>query len=113
MTYDVAWSPNCIDGRCYQVDKFANITDFLVVMAYDEQSQIYGPCQAYANSPLDKTELGIKQYLTLGINPDKLVLGQPWYGYDYTCLKLTDDTVCAIEEVPYIGVNCSDAAGVW
>ncbi len=111
VTYDVAWSPNCTDGRCYEVEKFADIVDFLIVMSYDEQSQIYGPCVASANSPLPKTELGIKQYLDLGISPSKLVLGQPWYGYDYPCIDVRPGDVCYIKKVPFRGVPCSDAAG--
>ena len=112
MTYDVAWSPKCIDGRCYEADKIAQVTDFLVVMAYDEQSQIFGPCVASANSPLPKTEMGIKQYLDMNIDPKKLVLGLPWYGYDYPCTSLTSDDVCSIPKVPFRGVSCSDAAGI-
>ena len=111
VTFDVAWSPNCIDRRCYQYDEIAKYTDFVVIMAYDERSQIFGPCTASANSALPTTAMGIAQYQKLGIENDKLVLGLPWYGYDYPCLNLTDDNVCTIPKVPYLGVNCSDAAG--
>ena len=81
-------------------------------MSYDEQSQIYGQCIAMANSPLAKTELGIKQYLDLGIGANKLVLGQPWYGYDYPCTEFMPGDVCNIKSVPYHGAPCSDAAGM-
>lgn len=111
VTFDVAWSPNCIDGRCYQAKEIAAATDFIVIMAYDERSQIYGPCIASANSALPTTAQGIQEYLDLGIPPDKLVLGLPWYGYDYPCLTLSDDNVCMIPRVPFRGANCSDAAG--
>lgn len=50
------------------------------------------------------------EYLALGIKPEKLVLGLPWYGYDYPCIELKDN-VCFIRHVPFRGVNCSDAAG--
>ena len=111
VTFDVAWSPNCIDGRCYQYKDIASSTDFVVIMAYDERSQIFGPCIASANSALPTTAAGIAGYMSLGIPADKLVLGQPWYGYDYPCLTLTDDFICTIPKVPFRGVNCSDAAG--
>lgn len=52
----------------------------------------------------------IGEYLALGIKPEKLVLGLPWYGYDYPCLELNGN-VCSIKRVPFRGVNCSDAAG--
>ena len=48
--------------------------------------------------------------MALGIEPEKLVLGLPWYGYDYPCLELNEN-VCSIKHVPFRGVNCSDAAG--
>jgi di-N-acetylchitobiase len=111
VTFDVAWSPRCIDGRCYDYAAVAAAVDFLVVMAYDERSQIFGSCTASANSGFGQTISGVEGYLSFGVPKDSLVLGLPWYGYDYPCLSLTEDLVCTIPEVPYRGVNCSDAAG--
>lgn len=111
VTVDVAWSPNCIDSRCYDIRGLAAASDFLFVMAYDEQSQIYGNCIALANSDYNKTSHGLREYLKLGVKASELVLGVPWYGYDYPCLSLTKDDVCMIKHVPYRGVQCSDAAG--
>lgn len=111
VTFDVAWSPNCIDGRCYDAVALAANVDFLIVMSYDERSQIFGDCIASANSPLITTADGIKQYIALGIPPERLVLGLPWYGYSYPCLNLSSEDICTIPEVPFRGVNCSDAAG--
>lgn len=34
VTFDVAWSPKCIDKRCYDYAALANTTDFLFIMAY-------------------------------------------------------------------------------
>jgi hypothetical protein len=60
VTFDVAWSPDCTDGRCYDVVQLSKSVDFFAVMAYDEMSQIFGPeCTAYANSPFNKTKSGI------------------------------------------------------
>jgi di-N-acetylchitobiase len=81
-------------------------------MAYDEQSQIFGTeCTARANSGLFDTTGGIMAYLQLGIDPKKLVLGLPWYGYDYICTSTGPEQKCFIQRVPFRGVNCSDAAG--
>jgi len=110
LTFDVAWSPKCIDGRCYDFLGLSKIVEFLIVMDYDMRSQIFGPCIASANSPPALISDGMHAFLDLGIPSDQLVLGLPWYGYDYPCLSLTDD-VCKIAEVPFRGVNCSDAAG--
>lgn len=55
---DVAWSPACVDKRCYDYASLADIADFIFIMAYDERSQIRGPCVAWANSALNVTESG-------------------------------------------------------
>ncbi|XP_069119393.1 di-N-acetylchitobiase-like [Argopecten irradians] len=111
ITVDVAWSPACIDQRCYDFKTLSTVTDFLFVMSYDEQSQIRGPCVALANSGFYKTQSGVQKYFAAGIPPEKMVLGVPWYGYYYPCLSVTQDNVCSIKHVPFRGVNCSDAAG--
>ncbi|XP_030850869.1 di-N-acetylchitobiase [Strongylocentrotus purpuratus] len=111
VTFDVAWSPDCIDLRCYDHKAIADTVDFVFVMSYDEQSQIFGDCIAKANSPYDQTAQGVEAFLKLGIPAKKLVLGVPWYGYNYKCLTVSETDVCTIPEVPFRGVNCSDAAG--
>jgi di-N-acetylchitobiase len=112
VTYDVAWSPNCIDGRCYDYLAISKIVDFVFVMDYDMRSQIWGPCVASANSPPQLGHAGMANFTSMGIPPSKLVLGLPWYGYDYPCIGMSNnDTVCSITPVPFRGVNCSDAAG--
>lgn len=59
VTFDIAWSPDGIDGRFYDAVGLANAVDFLFVMAYDEQSQIKdSECTARANSGLPKTSSG-------------------------------------------------------
>ncbi|CAL8253221.1 unnamed protein product [Merluccius merluccius] len=111
VSFDVAWSPNCIDKRCYDYVAIAELCDLLFVMSYDEQSQILGDCIAMANAPVSQTIKGYYQYLDLKIDPKKLVMGVPWYGYDYPCLNLSQEGVCSIEKVPFRGAPCSDAAG--
>ena len=109
VTFDLAWSPDCIDGRCYQAKEIADATDFVVIMAYSERSQIFGPCIASANSGFPTTAHGVQEYLDLGVPANKLVLGLPWNGCDYPCLSLSEENVCTIPRVSFRGVNCSDA----
>lgn len=111
VSFDVAWSPNCIDKRCYDYVSIANYSDLIFVMSYDEQSQIWGDCIAMANAPLEQTLNGYDQYLKLKIDHKKIIMGIPWYGYDYPCLSLSQEGVCSIEKVPFRGAPCSDAAG--
>lgn len=55
---DVAWSPVGVDSRFYDYLKLSYVSDFLFIMSYDEQSQIYGECVAGANSGFYKTLSG-------------------------------------------------------
>eukprot|EP00934_Nitzschia_sp_Nitz4_P004586 Nitzschia sp. Nitz4//scaffold52_size167869//69679//70881//NITZ4_002274-RA/size167869-processed-gene-0.162-mRNA-1//-1//CDS//3329554029//4576//frame0 len=109
----VPWSPHNIDGRAYPFQKLADASDALYVMDYDTRSQVYDTCIAGANAPLPGMISGITEWLNLGVAPEKLILGVPWYGYRYPCLPGTpeDAIFCPIESVPFRGVNCSDAAG--
>lgn len=52
------------------------------------------------------------KFISLGIPKSKLLMGLPWYGYNYTCVNQTEEAVCPIKLVPFRGVNCSDAAGI-
>lgn len=111
VTFDVAWSPDGIDGRFYDVVTLSKSCDFLFVMSYDEQSQIFDEvCTGLPNSGLKQTAQGVRKYLRAGIPAEKLVLGVPWYGYNYTCIDVQDGE-CVIERVPFRGAPCSDAAG--
>ncbi|XP_066547792.1 di-N-acetylchitobiase [Amia ocellicauda] len=111
VSFDVAWSPKCIDKRCYDYVAIAEACDLVFVMSYDEQSQIWGDCIAMANAPYKQTLGGYDDYLMMKIDPKKIVMGVPWYGYDYPCLELTHEGVCKIANVPFRGAPCSDAAG--
>jgi len=81
------------------------------VMGYDEQSQMWQPgdCIARPNSPIVQTFDGVRKYLRLGVQPSKIILGVPWYGYIYPCESLRG-SICSIRSVPFRGCNCSDAA---
>ncbi|XP_064634257.1 di-N-acetylchitobiase-like [Lineus longissimus] len=108
ITFDIAYTP--WGGRHYDYKGLSQVTDFQFIMAYDEHSP--GPTwSAGANSDFTNTFNGIKNFVSIGIKLEQLVLGLPWYGYDYECITLTKDNVCTIPHVPFRGINCSDAAG--
>jgi di-N-acetylchitobiase len=107
VTFDAGWQPN-VDVRFYDYATMAKYTDFLVVMDYDEQSQIFGPCKAGATSDYNYLIKGVNAFLGLGISSDKLVSGLPWYGHDFTCTRPKNITICPLAPAPWRGVNCTD-----
>eukprot|EP01047_Picozoa_sp_COSAG01_P098347 COSAG01_NODE_28547_length_658_cov_1.747764_1_plen_175_part_10 len=133
----IAWRVQCIATRA-DILGFAAVADLLYIMMYDTRSQIFDQCIAGPNAGLPIVQLGVQQCeqrhlslsraraarvfsggvgccadLDLGVPAEQLILGVPWYGYDYPCLKGTAPSArfCPIKEVPFRGVNCSDAAG--
>ncbi|OQR96912.1 Di-N-acetylchitobiase [Thraustotheca clavata] len=113
ITFDVAWSPNGVDQRYYDYKGLAQASDYVFVMAYDMRSQLYDHCLAGANSPIAQVKRGLDDYIIgAQIPQEKLILGLPWYGYQYPCTHfdpLTD--LCSIAQEPFRGAPCSDAAG--
>lgn len=109
----VAWSPDDIDGRAYDYSGLSKASDLLYLMVYDTRSQVFDQCLASANAPTPVVDRAIQRYSDIGIPPDKMILGLPWYAYDYPCLPgmQPTDRFCPIKLVPFRGVNCSDAAG--
>lgn len=107
----VPWSPDDIDGRNYPWTMMQ--ADIFYVMDYDTRSQIFDACIAGANAPFPGMISGMQRWEDIGMPVHKMVLGVPWYGYTYTCLDGTrlEDRFCPIQQVPFRGVNCSDAAG--
>lgn len=116
---DVAWKTGGIDGRFYDYASLGAIFDYTVIMDYDTRSQVFTPgaCLAGPNAPRETVLAGVASYLRLGVPAGKLVLGVPWYGYDYPCVNGSAATdaatgaVCEIARVEFRGCNCSDAAG--
>jgi Di-N-acetylchitobiase len=84
-------------------------------MCYDTRSQIFDQCIASANAPISICQKGISDYIQIKVPPEKLILGVPWYGYKYECIdpdfNPESGKTCEISQVPFRGVNCSDAAG--
>ena len=112
----VAWESYLVDGRQYDYYNLSQNVDLMYIMDYDTQSQNWQhQCLAAANAPYQGTQRGIESYLNLGIDANKLILGTPWYGYNYTCdmdeMESIKSKYCPIPFDTFRGVNCSDAAG--
>ncbi|XP_068098553.1 di-N-acetylchitobiase-like [Hyperolius riggenbachi] len=111
VTFDAPWAPYCMGGRCYNYPAIAESSDFLLVMSYDIQFRVWAECIAGANAAFNQTITGYEQFLSLGINPKKLVMGVPWYGYDYVCLLLTEDNKCTLKKWAFEVAPWSAAVG--
>jgi hypothetical protein len=82
-------------------------------MAYDMHSQEYERCLAMPNSALFKAEYGLHEYLRRGVPRQKLVLGVPWFGFDYPCTAIETPTSAYCETKPAANppwANCSDVS---
>ncbi|ELK06296.1 di-N-acetylchitobiase [Pteropus alecto] len=108
VTFDFNWTPK-YTGRRYNYFEIANACDFVFVMSYDAHSLIWADCIAGSNAPYVDTLAAYDDYIKMGINPKKLVMGVPWYGYDYTCLTLSEADVCTTAKVPYKKGPCLGA----
>lgn len=109
----VAWSPDAIDGRAYDYLGLGHAADVIYVMDYDTRSAVFDQCVASANAPFPGMVQGLQRFMDVGLKPEQLVLGVPWYGYRYPCEKGTprDSKYCPIPFHPWREYNCTDAAG--
>uniref|UniRef100_A0A7S3VKA2 GH18 domain-containing protein n=2 Tax=Dunaliella tertiolecta TaxID=3047 RepID=A0A7S3VKA2_DUNTE len=135
VSVDVPWTPFDSDGRNYEWTELSRHADLLFVMGYDMQAQIWGRCIASANDPLALVRNGLKQWLYL-VPASVLVLGVPWYGYDYECVSYDGQAdltlgvgqqmqeacggspggagrgeVCELHPAEFRGAPCSDLVG--
>ncbi|XP_050410641.1 di-N-acetylchitobiase [Patella vulgata] len=99
ITIDVPYKQPCVYNRCFEYAALSKVTDFFVVMAYDEHSGR----TAGANSPLGNEEIGIKSYLSINIPKSKLVYAAPWYGYRFRCSKFLKNQCVIGEQKPFRG----------
>ena len=101
-------------GREYDYYGLAQASDYLYIMGYDTNGQIWdGQCIARAVSPIMNIQRGVQSYLNLQIDPSKLILGVPWYGKYNVCIYDELENGLQSKYCPLIpkdnkGVNCSN-----
>jgi spore germination protein YaaH len=69
----------------WDLKSLSEICDYLIVMGYNyywSTSSIAGPVAPLAGENYNITRT-VNTYLTAGVAPEKLLLGLPWYGYDW------------------------------
>ncbi|KAK5577770.1 hypothetical protein RB653_002718 [Dictyostelium firmibasis] len=81
------FSPN-IDLN-YNYLGISYFVDYLVVMDYNIGSRVTrdGNCLAGSNSPNPMIEQGIKNFTSMGIPGERMVLTYPWFGLDFICVN--------------------------
>ncbi|XP_059504250.1 di-N-acetylchitobiase-like isoform X2 [Stegostoma tigrinum] len=107
VSVSIPWTPVCPDGKCYDYASMAQSCDFLYVKAHDIRSDVRDECFAKANAPYDETLSGLSEYIRLGVDSKKLILGLLWYGYDYPCDHLSEPGRCKLKVFPFESVSCS------
>jgi di-N-acetylchitobiase len=95
LTFDTTAHPSASDPG-YDFVGLANATDFLFPMNYD---MCWGTTVGAPNCPIEGVERGLLDYFLLDIPPEKLVLGLPWYGYNFPCTtKDPIETICNLSQ---------------
>eukprot|EP00966_Prymnesium_polylepis_P261771 6046877-Prymnesium_polylepis.1 len=81
LSFDLGISPKA-QASGYDHRSLSISLNFTLPMAYDE---CWGSPTATANSPIGRLVQGIGDYASLGVPAEKLVMGLPWYGWDFPC----------------------------
>ncbi|XP_059841190.1 di-N-acetylchitobiase-like [Hypanus sabinus] len=106
ISFHIPWSPHCKNERCYDFLAISKACDILFVASYDVPNDLRDGCVARSNAPYHRVLSGMLDYIKLGIDSRKLVMGVAWYGYDYTCKHFLGVGECELETISQ-GVPCS------
>lgn len=87
LTFDLGVAPKFQTER-YDFAGLSVCLDYIVPMIYDMVGG-WPKLSPGPNSPLGAVRTCVQQYSELGIRPSQLILGFPWYGYDFPCVAGT------------------------
>ena len=105
---DVLWRTEPDHGRLYCDGKCPTVSDsdrFVVQLLQEWINQFVSANSAPPHQMSVVFLLGYDQFLSLNIDPKKLVMGVPWYGYDYPCNNITQ-VIMLILKVCTLKVGC-------
>ena len=83
LTFDLGAAPKSEIDR-YDFAGLGVCLDYIVPMIYDMVGG-WPELSPGPNSPLGAVRTCVDEYSELGIPPSRLILGFPWYGYDFPC----------------------------
>lgn len=88
----VPYKPPCYDGDCSLTQYMAEHCAAFITSPESFITCDTNPkCIAKATMPMTSLVFGVEEFIDHGITPDKLLIGIPWHGYDYTCVNYTTD----------------------
>jgi spore germination protein YaaH len=83
---EISMAIPAVDWRnAFDLEKLSQICDYLILMGYGYHwsgSQHAGPVAPLEGENYNVTR-SVNTYLNVGVTPEKLILGVPWYGYDW------------------------------
>lgn len=113
LTVSTACLSNPEIALYYDFAALADAADGIFLMCYDMNHR-RRPKPGYrsyaaANAPLPAVLEGVSSVLALGVEPSKIIMGVPWYGYEYSCVsKLAPVGDCATD-ANAVGIGYPDA----
>ncbi|KAK3103279.1 hypothetical protein FSP39_018122, partial [Pinctada imbricata] len=97
------WKPPCFGTDCTLATKMVKICEMFIINPESFISTCDNKCNARATVPLSSLVLGIDEYLsTEEMNSNKLMIGIPWHGYDYTCEKYLKQKAIEGADICYV-----------
>lgn len=101
--------------NAFDVATLSDVCDYLIMMGYDYHWS--GAPNAGSVAPLAGDNLNITRsvqtYLANGVAPERLLLGVPWYGYDWGTVDSTRGSATTSRGVPVLYEAAQEAAALY
>jgi len=110
VAVNVPWSPAAIDGHIHNMTPLGEESDIVIVTVEEVRRHIFDRCVASSHTPSSLVAVGMSQHVDLGMAPQKMILGLPWYGLDYPCVNNVTNGICEITPNPSSRAPCSDGS---
>ncbi|XP_055497239.1 di-N-acetylchitobiase-like [Leucoraja erinacea] len=97
ISFNVPWTPKCKSKRCFDFLAISHMSDLFFVESFNIPNDMREGCVATTSSSYHNVLTGLTDYIKLGVDSRKLVMGVPWSGYDYTCKRFSEAGICELE----------------
>ncbi|XP_052800726.1 di-N-acetylchitobiase-like [Mya arenaria] len=79
------WKPPCIKSDCQLTPYLSNLCDAMILSPDSYFDYCDDSCIAKATVQASKIYFGVTEYEAYGFQGLNILMGIPWYGYNYTC----------------------------